>query len=244
MSRLYCGTSGWNYPHWRDLFYPKGIPQSKWLSYYCELFDTVEINNSFYRLPSEETFKKWHDESSEGFTFAVKASRYLTHMKKLKDPEQPLHNVLSHSAALGEKRGPILYQLPPYWHVNLERLESFLKQLPTDLRHVFEFRDDSWHCEEVWSLLAECGAGYCIMDAPGFPLHIRSTSNFSYIRMHSGGIETGGNYTDEHLEMWVRHIENLLKLGDVYIYFNNDYRGFAICNALKLKALTEGLPGV
>ena len=241
MSRLYCGTSGWNYPHWRILFYPKGVPQSKWLSYYSERFDTVEINNSFYRLPAEETFRAWHDESSDGFTFAVKASRYLTHMKKLKDPEDPLDNVLSHSAALGEKRGPILYQLPPYWHVNLERLESFLKLLPTELRHVLEFRDDSWHCEEVWSLLLKYCAGYCIMDAPGLPLHLKMTSDFSYIRMHSGGVETAGNYTDEHLDIWAHRVEDLLRQGDVYVYFNNDYRGYAVRNALKLKELIEGL---
>ena len=240
MSRFFCGTSGWNYNDWRSRFYPRDLPQSKWLSYYSQKFDTVEINNSFYRLPSEDTFKAWHDESSDGFTFAVKASRYLTHMKKLKDPQQPMDNVLSHSAGLGIKRGPILYQLPPYWHINLERLESFLRLLPSELRHVFEFRDDTWQCEEVWSLLSKYRIGYCIMDSPGLPLHLKTTADFSYIRMHSGGEETSGNYRDEHLNIWAERVNDLLERGDVYIYFNNDYRAFAVNNALTLKQLVKG----
>lgn len=239
MHRLYCGTSGWNYNHWKLRFYPKGLAQSKWLSYYSQYFDTVEINNSFYRLPDTSTFERWQDESPEDFTFAVKASRYLTHMKKLKDPEEPLENVLSHSAGLGAKRGPILYQLPPYWGIDLDRLRSFLKMLPGDLRHVFEFRDGSWQCDEVWSLLAQYSAAYCIMDSPGLPLHLKTTSNFSYIRMHSGGDDTASNYTDEHLSIWAERIEELLSVGDVYIYFNNDYNGYAVYNALALKKMLQ-----
>ncbi|MCL5104802.1 MAG: DUF72 domain-containing protein [Armatimonadetes bacterium] len=241
MPRLYCGTSGWNYDDWRKRFYPADVSPANWLRYYSMHFDTVEINYSFYRLPERGTFERWRDEASEGFTFAVKASRYLTHMKKLKDPEDPLNKVLTHSAGLGEKRGPILYQLPPYWHADLIRLESFLKLLPGDVRHVFEFRDDTWHNEQVWSTLARYSAGYCIMDAPGLPLHIKTTSDFSYIRMHSGGEATKGNYTDGHLSNCARQIETLLERGDVYIYFNNDQCAFAVNNALTLKKMVIGV---
>jgi len=232
--RLYCGTSGWNYKHWREIYYPKRLPQSQWLGYYASEFDTVEINNSFYNLPEWETFKVWHDHVSQGFTFAVKASRYLTHMRKLTEPEEPLNRMLSRTAALGEKHGPILYQLPPRWKANIERLEDFIKLLPGNLRHVFEFRDNSWQTIQVFSLLERYGMGYCIMSAPGLPCHIISTADFSYIRMHNGGYDTEGRYTDESLAWWAGHIRNLLEIGDVYIYFNNDYKGFAIENARKL----------
>ena len=237
MSRLYCGTSGWNYSHWKRRFYPEGLAQSKWLSYYSQQFDTVEINNSFYRLPDTSTFEHWRDETPGSFTFAVKASRYLTHMKKLKDPQDPLDRVLSHSSGLGSKRGPILYQLPPYWHLDIDRLKSFLQILPAGMRHVFEFRDDSWQCDNVWALLKEYSAAYCMMDSPDLPMHIKTTSDFSYIRMHSG--RDSGNYTDDQLKFWAKQINNLLKLGDVYIYFNNDYNGYAVFNAITLKKMLQ-----
>jgi uncharacterized protein YecE (DUF72 family) len=232
MSRLYCGTSGWIYQHWRGVFYPEGLGQAKWLQYYAGRFDTVEINNSFYRLPEKSTFGRWRDESPPGFTFSVKASRFLTHMKKLKDPEDPLRRVLENSEGLGPKRGPILYQLPPNWHANLDRLERFLAILPAGVRHVFEFRDDTWQREDVWSLLERYSAGYCIMDSPGLPLHIRSTADFSYIRMHYG--LDNGDYGRRQLIWWSNTVKKLLEHGDVYIYFNNDQSGCAVKDALAL----------
>ena len=235
--RFYCGTSGWNYKHWREVFYPKDLPQSKWLDFYAERFDTVEINNSFYHLPTKETFQAWHDQTPLGFTFAVKASRYLTHMKKLKDPEEPLDRMLGNSSALGEKHGPVLYQLPPGWHVNLDRLEDFLTHLPGHPRHVFEFRDASWQTKAVFDLLRRYNTGYCIMSAPDLPMHAIMTADFAYIRMHSGGEDTAGNYTDDSLRWWADQIKQFLARGDVYIYFNNDYKGFAIKNAEFLKGL-------
>jgi len=235
MSRLYCGTSGWIYSDWRGLFYPNELPQSKWLSYYSQRFDTVEINNSFYRLPEKCTFEKWRDESPLDFTFAVKASRFLTHMKKLKDPQEPLGRILANSDGLASKRGPILYQLPPYWHLNLTRLEEFLNILPVGARHVFEFRDDTWQCEAVWSLLQRFRVGYCIMDSPGLPQHVRVTADFSYIRMHSGS--NRGDYSHRQLLWWSDRVIELLQHGDVYIYFNNDLHGYAVNNALELKRL-------
>lgn len=229
MSRLYCGTSGWIYPHWKSVFYPNDVPQSQWLRYYARHFDTVEINNSFYRLPEPHTFQRWHDEAPDGFTFTVKASRYLTHMKKLKDPKEPLGRVLANSEPLAEKRGPILYQLPPYWHANLPRLEEFLRILPEDIRHVMEFRDESWQCGEVWELLRRYNVAYCVMDSPGLPRHLLTTADFSYIRMHGGG--TDGDYPDDYLQWYAGRITEMLDHGDVYIYFNNDLYGYALRNA-------------
>lgn len=235
MPKLYCGACGWNYKHWRGVFYPKDQPQRKWLEYYAQYFDTVEINNSFYMLPERTTFEKWRDQTPPEFTFAVKANRYLTHIKKLHNPEEPLQRLLEHSQGLGEKRGPILYQFPPGWGIDLPRLEQFLEMLPPEPRSVFEFRNNTWQNEEVWRLLERYSAAYCIMDSPGLPLHLRTTTDFSYIRMHSGGEETAGNYTDEHLKEWAVRIKAMLELGDVYVYFNNDYRGYAVENALELK---------
>lgn len=241
---LYCGTSGWNYNHWRGVFYPDDLPQSKWLEYYASAFDTVEINNSFYRLPERSTFESWKSQTPENFTFSVKASRYLTHIKRLKEPEEPLSRLLDHASGLGSKFGIVLYQFPPNWNVNLERLRHFLEILRQAQeaqkvcpRSAFEFRDDSWQCEAVWSMLAEYGVAYCVMDSPGLPLHLKTTCGYSYVRMHSGGEETEGNYTADHLLVWAERVREMLERGDVYIYFNNDYRGYAVENALRLKEL-------
>lgn len=239
MSRLYCGTCGWNYRHWKDTFY-KAIPQKMWLEHYAASFDTVEINNSFYRLPEKCTFEKWHCETPAGFVFAVKASRYLTHIKKLKDSWEPLHNILENSSGLGKKLGPILFQFPPNWEMDLDRLESFLRMLPSGMRFAFEFRDDSWQNERVWSILAGYDASYCIMSSPGLPLYLKTTTDFSYIRMHSGGDEASGNYTDQHLGKWAGWVEEMLRRGDVYVYFNNDYNTYAVYNALTLRKMVAG----
>ena len=139
------GTSGWNYDHWKGVFYPKDLPSDEWLEFYSRHFDTVEINYSFYRWPERENFEQWRKETPEGFVFAVKASQYLTHRKKLKDAEEPLQRTFDHARGLGEKLGPILYQLPPRWKVNLDRLRHFLSLLPGDIRHAMEFRDPSWN---------------------------------------------------------------------------------------------------
>lgn len=235
MSRFYCGACGWNYKHWRELFYPKGLPQRQWLDYYARHFDTVEINNSFYRLPERSTFEKWREQSPPEFVFAVKASRYLTHIKRLNDPQEPLDRLLDHSAGLGDKRGPILYQFPPGWGIDLAKLEAFLRMLPPDLRSVFEFRNSAWQTDEMWSLLEQYGAAYCVMDSPGLPLHVRTTANFSYVRMHSGLAD--GNYADGQLNEWAARVRDMLNRGDVYVYFNNDYAGYAVRNALTLRKM-------
>ncbi|MDO8682656.1 MAG: DUF72 domain-containing protein [Armatimonadota bacterium] len=233
--RLYIGTSGWNYKHWIGILYPKSSPSSQWLSIYSNRFDTVEVNNSFYRLPERSVFESWARSSPDNFIFAVKASRFLTHMKKLKDPEEPLNRMVDHAEGLGKKLGPILYQLPPWWKVNADRLRAFLAILPKNLRHVFEFRDASWQTDSVFDLLREYGAGYCIMSAPDLPLHLISTAGFVYIRMHSGGAETEGCYTDDALRWWADRVADFMIDNDVYVYFNNDYKGYAVQNAETLK---------
>jgi hypothetical protein len=157
------GCSGWNYRHWREAFYPKGVPVKRWFEHYAATFSTVELNTSFYRLPTPETFEKWRDQAPPGFTYAVKAPRFITHMKKLKECDEPVEEFLGRARKLGPTIGPILYQLPPRWAFNRERLEAFLALLPRDLVHVFEFRETSWLTEDVLALLADAaingGAG-------------------------------------------------------------------------------------
>lgn len=231
------GTSGWNYDHWKGVFYPKEMPSHEWLGFYARHFDTVEINYSFYHWPEREAFEKWRRDTPEGFVFAVKASQYLTHRKKLKDAQEPLRRTFDHARGLGEKLGPILYQLPPRWKANLDRLRQFLSLLPEDIRHVIEFRDPSWQVEEVYSLLQEHGVGYCIMSAPDLPKVLKVTASFAYVRMHNGGCDTGGNYEDVQLEWWAEQIVGWLRDADVYVYFNNDASGFAVKNALRLREM-------
>ena len=238
--RYYIGTSGWNYDHWSEVFYPASLPSTGWLKFYAQYFDTVEINFSFYRLPERATFEKWRAETPDGFTFAVKASQYLTHQKKLKDPAESLERIISRARGLGDKLGPILYQLPPRWKVNVSRLREFLALLPGDIRHVMEFRDPSWLTDEVFDLLSEHSVGYCIMSAPDLPRIMKATAPFAYVRMHNGGYETEGNYEEPQLEWWSEQVLRFLKDVDVYVYFNNDYKGFAVRNARRLIELVRG----
>jgi len=239
---LFIGTSGWIYNHWAGVFYPEGLRPSKWLEHYSTRFDTVEVNNSFYHLPKKETFASWRSQTPGGFSFAVKASRYLTHMKKLKEPQEPVSRLMNAASGLADKLSVVLYQLPPYWKVNAERLEEFLKILPRSTRHVFEFRDDSWHSDAVYDLLRKHEAGYCIMSAPELPCNLVTTAGFSYIRMHNGGYEKEGSYSEDDLRRWADRVAELRKQGDCYVYFNNDYRGYAVANALGLKELLAPAP--
>jgi uncharacterized protein YecE (DUF72 family) len=233
------GTSGFHYKHWIGPFYPPKTPASKMLDFYLQHFDTVELNNSFYRLPTAEAFDAWRDATPADFVFAVKASRFITHNKKLKDPEHALDNLLPRAAHLGPKLGPILFQLPPHWRVNAERLESLLEILPRDLRYTFEFRELSWITPAIISILKKFNATFCIYELAGYhsPLHI--TADFAYVRLH--GPESGkyqGSYRSEKLQSWARQIETWAKsLKAIYIYFDNDEHGFAAANALTLKSM-------
>jgi uncharacterized protein YecE (DUF72 family) len=235
----YIGTSGWVYRHWRGVFYPWHLPGEQWLRYYAARFDTVELNNSFYRLPSEGAFRRWKEDAPAGFTYAVKASRYITHMKKLAGAEEALQRFLERSRLLGDRLGPVLYQLPPFWACNADRLRTFLGLLPRDVRHVFEFRHASWFNETVFSLLERYGAALCIVSLPEFPCLLRATAPFVYIRLHGAEVKYGSCYSERELEWWAEQILGFLHDGkDVYAYFNNDACCYAVQNALRLRILT------
>lgn len=235
------GTSGFHYKHWIGTFYPPKTPASKMLEHYLRHFDTVELNNSFYRLPTEEAFESWRDATPAGFVFAVKGSRYITHNKKLKDPENALENLLPRAEKLGKKLGPILFQLPPKLGCNIERLKEFLQALPKNRRYAFEFREPSWHCDGVLRVLRKFNAAYCIYELAGFSTENEITADWTYIRLHGPGGKYEGKYPDEALRRWaerVRGWEESLKTA--YVYFDNDQAGYAPENALTLKQMLLG----
>jgi uncharacterized protein YecE (DUF72 family) len=235
MGKLQIGTSGWVYKHWMGIFYPLHLPSNQQLSFYAQNFSTVEINFSFYRLPERSVFEGWREQTPSGFLFAVKGSRYLTHMKKLKDPQEPLSRLMERVEGLQEKLGPILFQFPHTWHLNLERLQSFLELLQTygQQRFTFEFRHSSWLIPQVYKLLENAGVALCLPVSPTVPLDVRLTAPWTYIRMHTG--QYGVGYSDEELSIWANRIRLFLQQEtDVYIYFNNDPDGYAIHDAQHL----------
>jgi uncharacterized protein YecE (DUF72 family) len=241
---IHIGTSGWHYKHWLDdVFYPKGTKPAQMFEFYARHFDTVEINNSFYHLPSAKTFDNWRDSSPPHFLFAVKASRFITHMKKLKDPKSSSERFFDVADRLGRKLGPILFQLPPRWTLNLERLEEFLQSLPDKHKYVFEFRDESWFVPEVYKLLHRYRAAYCIHDFADMRVPIEITANFTYIRFHGPtSAKYFGSYSSAQLREWSTRIANWSReLKGVYVYFNNDPGGEAVKNAIELKRLVAGL---
>lgn len=232
------GCSGWQYRHWRGLFYPEKLPQRCWFDHYASVFDTVELNTSFYHLPKPETFDKWRGQAPAGFRYAVKASRFITHMKKLKDCAEPLDTILTRARRLGEALGPILYQLPPRWAFDGERLLAFLALLPRDLVHVFEFREPSWMAEEVLDLLDAHGIAYCAHDMIGMKAPRRATGPAAYVRFHGGTGKYRGRYKEEMLLDWSDWLAGQARAGrDVWAYFNNDIGGAAIDDALTLRAM-------
>jgi uncharacterized protein YecE (DUF72 family) len=235
---VHIGCSGWVYPHWRERFYPKGVPQREWLSYYAQHFDTVEINNTFYRLPSAAAVKGWVEHSPKGFEFAVKVSRYMTHIKRLTMVEQGLRRFYEPLESLSQtdKFGPLLWQFPPNFHRDEGRLAEALSVLP-DGRHAFEFRHQSWFDDDVYSLLGAHGVALVIG-------HERSrwvstppvrTTDWTYVRLHYGSRGRHGNYSDAELSTWARRLSQWRRDTEVYAYFNNDWQGFAIRNARLLK---------
>ncbi len=234
------GCSGWNYASWRESFYPKGLPASRWLEHYASVFDTVEINTTFYRLARREAVERWARQTPEGFCFAVKSSRYLTHMKRLTDLDrgvQRLYEPLEPLADAG-KFGPMLWQLPPNFHRNDERLAAALDALPAG-RHAFEFRHPSWFCDEVYELLRWHGAALTIGDRPevaGFQTH-EITAEFTFVRFHYGHRGRRGNYSQAELREWAARIAAWGERVDVYAYFNNDWEVFAPRNAVALRRM-------
>jgi uncharacterized protein YecE (DUF72 family) len=239
------GCSGWQYRHWGTSFYPQGVPQSRWFAHYATVFDTVEINNSFYRLPSADTFAKWRDLAPPRFLYAVKASRFLTHMKKLKDPDDPLIRLFENVRELGPRLGPVLYQLPPNFGINLERLEGFLSAIRSAARktglgmrshHVVEFRDPSWYDERVFELLSRYGVAMCLHDMQGSATERRAIGPCAYVRFHQGTSKYSGRYDDRRLDAWAEWLVERIAEGlDVFAYFNNDTGGHAPRDAVRLR---------
>jgi uncharacterized protein YecE (DUF72 family) len=237
---LLIGTSGWVYKHWMGLFYPAQMPGEQQLPFYAEQFPSVEVNFSFYRLPERSVFEHWRTLTPDKFLFAVKGSRYLTHMKKLKDPEEPLERLMERASGLQDKLGPILFQFPHTWHLNLDRLQPFLDLLQTypQQQYTLEFRHSSWLIPEVYQRLEQAGVALCLPVSPTVPLDICLTAPWTYIRMHSGQAGTG--YSDAELLSWAAQIRSFLAQDiNVYVYFNNDPEGHAIRDAQRLKTLID-----
>ena len=244
LDRIRIGCSGWQYRHWRGDFYPAGLPAGRWFAHYAQIFDTVEINNSFYRWPTPATFEKWREQAPRGFIYAVKAARFLTHMKKLKDPEEPLARTFESVKPLGRHLGPLLYQLPPRWGVNLERLEHFLRALPRRRLHTIEFRDPSWYVEPVFDLMRRHGVALCLHDMQGSATGKAMIGPFVYVRFHFGTRKYGGRYDDERLDDWAEWLAGRARSGArVFAYFNNDTGGHAPRDAVRLRERVRRLLG-
>jgi uncharacterized protein YecE (DUF72 family) len=240
MSKADCdiriGTSGWYYDHWKELFYPAGLPKSKWFEHYAQHFDTVEINNTFYHLPKEQSLQRWHKLAPKGFLYAVKANRYITHIKKLKDTSEPLQRFFERIDILKRSLGPVLYQLPPSLHQDLDLLTSFIKLLPKKRPAVFEFRHESWYSDDTFDLLKKLKVGFCIHDMPGKESPRIVTSNIIYIRFHGTTGRYSGCYSKSALQNWAKWLkEQSKKAHGIYAYFNNDAHAHAIKNARQLK---------
>jgi uncharacterized protein YecE (DUF72 family) len=234
------GCSGWQYKHWRADFYG-GLPVSRWFDHYASVFDTVEINNSFYRLPDAPTFARWAERAPQGFVFAVKASRFLTHMKKLKDPEEPVGRFFERARELGSHLGPVLYQLPPGWKADVDRLAGFLRVIPLGVCHVLEFRDPSWYRDDVMERLRARDVALCLHDMRGSATDRVRVASFVYVRFHGTTGRYHGGYPEERLRVWADWLGNQADQGaSVYAYFNNDVGGHAPRDALTLRRLMGG----
>ena len=245
----HIGCSGWHYKSWKGLIYPEELPTTAWLKAYTQRFSTVELNNSFYRLPSEATFASWRAQVPSRFLFAVKASRFLTHVKRLRDPDEPLTRLLTHAAPLGPALGPILYQIPPRWFPDADRLERFLAALPERLKprsrhrlhHVLEMRDPRGYEPWVIDLLRTYNVALCVHDMPGSESPLVMVGPIVYVRFHGFGAKYGGSYPDELLSEWAEWLQRVVASGrNAYVYFNNDINGYAVYDAERLRLLIEG----
>ncbi len=236
--RIHIGTSGWHYDHWKGAFYPDSLPKTNYLEYYADNFHTLEINNSFYQMPQERTLVQWRNLVDEDFIFAFKASRYITHIKKLKDGKQIIPPFLKKIEALGDRLGPILFQLPPQWRFNLERLNSFLNALPSDFRYAFEFRDTSWFNDHTYNALAAHNAAFCVYQVASRTTPQEITADFIYLRLHGPKGTSQGTYAPSVLTDWVdRFIEWAGNGKEIFCYFDNDESGFAAKDAVQMQKI-------
>ncbi|HVL79230.1 MAG TPA: DUF72 domain-containing protein [Sphingomicrobium sp.] len=234
---IHVGCSGWVYRHWKGLYYPEGLPQKRWFDHYSSEFDTVEINASFYRLPLPSTFEGWREKAPPGFRYALKANRFLTHMKKLAGIDEALAEFIGLARRLGPALGPILYQLPPSLHKDSGRLSAFLEQLPRDLEHVVEFRHASWYDEEVPETLDAHGAGFVAHDLQGLVSPRWASGRTAYVRFHGTGGKYWGRYSDAQMEEWASWLAGQRATGrSCWAYFNNDIHGHALEDAKALQA--------
>ncbi|SNB45779.1 DUF72 domain-containing protein [Geobacter sp. DSM 9736] len=242
MASIEIGCSGFNYKHWRGNFYPEKLPQRRWFEHYCTVFSTVELNVTFYRLPSPETFSKWRNDTPSGFAFAIKGSRFITHIKRLADAEEAVHRYFDAARNLGDKLKVVLWQLSPGFQLDLDRFASFLELIaPYPVRHTFEFRHPSWLIPSVTDICRRYGVNICAADNPPFLVDPPQTADFVYIRRHGHDMHYTGNYSAKELEVDAGRIRGYLEKGrDVYIYFNNDIGGYAPRNAVELRGMMEG----
>lgn len=235
------GTSGWQYRHWRDAFYPHGVPQSHWLEYYAGRFSTVESNATFYRLPARETLEQWRARTPDGFVIAVKASRYLTHVRRLRDPDEPVRRMLDVFAGLGEKLGPVLLQFPPRMPADTARLDQVLRLFPSGVRVAVEPRDASWWTDEIRGVLTDHSAALCWADRGGTEVTpLWRTADWGYLRFHQGDGDPWPRYTEGRLRDWAERVAQAWPGGaPVYAYFNNDQCGAAVADAEAFIRLTR-----
>jgi uncharacterized protein YecE (DUF72 family) len=237
-NRVRIGTSGWEYRHWAGRFYPKDHPRDRWLEFYAERFDTVELNNSFYRLPEADTFAAWARRVPDGFVFAVKASRYITHVRRLNEASEPLERLWTRTRRLGDRLGPVLYQLPPRWRPNFERLAAFLDALPVSRPQAIEIRDRRWYGPRLSAHLSDAGVALCLHDMEGSATRPDPVGPFVYIRFHGSGARYGGRYTSQRLSAWAARITEWAASGlAVWTYFNNDIEGHAVRDADRLRQM-------
>ena len=239
-AQVRIGCSGWVYRHWKGIFYPEGLPQKRWFEYYSSEFDTVEINASFYRLPLATTFEGWRDKAPSGFRYAVKVNRFITHMKKLLDCEEAADRFIALARPLGDKLGPLLYQLPPSLHKNLDRLDAFLGRLPNDIEQVVEFRHKSWYAEDVLALLDRHGVGFVAHDLKGLVSPRWASGRTAYVRFHGASGRYHGRYSNESLLGWTDWLLEQSREGrSCWCYFNNDIHGHAIDDARTLRSMVR-----
>ncbi|MFC7522489.1 DUF72 domain-containing protein [Parapedobacter sp. GCM10030251] len=237
-TKIYIGTSGWHYKHWKGVFYPEKLKERDQLSFYSKSFYTVEINNSFYRLPSESTFNNWKDQVPTDFLFAVKANRYITHLKKLNEVAEYTRDFVQLANHLGKKLGPFLFQLPPSWKLNLDRLSNFAEILPKGYRYAFEFRNQDWYVPGVYEVLRHHNCAFCIYELAGHQSPIEITADFAYVRLHGPGGKYQGKYSDATMSEWADRCRAWKQKGkDIFFYFDNDEKAYAVDNAKTLAEL-------
>jgi uncharacterized protein YecE (DUF72 family) len=240
---VYIGTSGWQYRHWKEAFYPQGVPQKGWLEFYAQRFQTVELNNSFYHLPKAESFASWAERTPADFIVAAKVSRYLTHIKRLKDPAEPVSRFMKNASFLGSKLGPLLLQLPPTLQADLPALDQTLAEFPAPVRVAVEFRHPSWFTPETKKLLETRGAACCLADRDGKPVtELWRTADWGFVRWHHGLSRPPPCYRRKDMTEWAQRIAGLWSPEeDVYAFFNNDPRGCALRDAAVFARETEAV---